>query len=177
MENKMKGSRKIIGMAILILFGGLGGAGISYYFTELNEPAATYTQTDNSKLTELRKDLKVLKEELRNEGKYACCIRGDCNWCAVQMGHCPCEELVQKEGEEKSCPECAAAWNEKQGTVPGVDADAIRVTTFGIYGEDGGHHHDEAKNESPSAHAHSEKSQDNVTEAQTQKKDTHGHAH
>ena len=57
------------------------------------------------------------------------------------MGHCPCEDLVSVKGKEQSCPECAAAWNKKQGKIPGVDPDAIEITTFGVYGvEQGGHH-------------------------------------
>ncbi len=133
---------KISGMIALALIAGATGAGISYYLTGSNEPSAVYSETSNVKLTGIRKDLKVLKQELRDAGEYKCCIKGDCNWCALQMEHCPCDELVQKKGAEESCPECAAAWNNKQGKIPGVDPDAIRVTTFGVYGnEPGGHHH------------------------------------
>ncbi|MDP6380968.1 MAG: hypothetical protein QF662_06455 [Phycisphaerae bacterium] len=111
------------------------------YFAYWREPAATYVHTKNPKLVQIRSDLNELKSELRKKGMYACCIRGDCNWCALYMGHCPCAGLVSEKGKEKSCPECAAAWNRKQGRIPGVDSDAIEVTTFGIYGfEKGGHH-------------------------------------
>ena len=105
------------------------------------EPKASYVPTDDPKLQSVREDLAVLKSELREKGLYSCCIRNDCNWCAIYMGHCPCAELVSEKGNEKSCPECAAAWNKKQGRIPGVDPEAIQVTTFGVYGfEKGGHH-------------------------------------
>ncbi len=105
------------------------------------EPAAKYVKTDNPKLIQIRQDLKELKLELKKNGLYSCCIQNECNWCALHMEHCPCAKLVSAKGNEKSCPECAAAWNKKQGRIPGVDPDAIEVTTFGIYGfEEGGHH-------------------------------------
>jgi hypothetical protein len=107
----------------------------------LYEPKATYIETDSSKLIQIRQDLDDLKADLRKKGIYNCCIRDDCNWCAIYMGHCPCAELISEKGAEKSCPECAAAWNRKQGKIPGVDPDAIEVTTFDIYGfEENGHH-------------------------------------
>jgi len=111
------------------------------YVRYWQEPTAQYVQTDNSKLVQVRQDIDSLKADLRAKGQYNCCIKNDCNWCLLHMGHCPCSKMVQEEGFEKSCPECAAAWNKKQGKVPGVDPDAIEVTTFGIYGfEKGGHH-------------------------------------
>ncbi len=111
------------------------------------EPEAMYVRTDNPKVIQVRKDLDELKAELKREGLYACCIRNDCNWCAIYMGHCPCARLVTEKGSEKSCPECAAAWNKKQGKILGVDPDAIEVTTFGVYGfeEEGRHHHEDER--------------------------------
>jgi len=113
-----------------------------YYFSEGNEPEAFYSVTTNTKLEMIRNDLAELKADLKKKGKYNCCIKNDCSWCAIYMGHCPCEDLVSRKGSEKSCPECAAAWNKKQGKIPGIDPDAIQVTTFGVFGlEKEGHHH------------------------------------
>lgn len=116
------------------------------YMNFWREPRTQYRQTGNIKLQNIRKDLNELKADLRKKGEYNCCIRNDCNWCALYMEHCPCADIVTKEGNEKSCPECAAAWNRKQGKIPGADPDAIEVTTFGIYGyEKEGHHYSEGK--------------------------------
>lgn len=128
----------IIGMLIVGIV--LGAIGV-LYITQWREPSATYVGTSDPKLTSIRENLTELKAELKAKGMYNCCIKNDCNWCALYMGHCPCADMVKKESTEKSCPECAAAWNRKQGKIPGVDPDAIQVTTFGIYGyEKGGHH-------------------------------------
>ncbi len=129
------------------------------YFKHWREPEATYVETDDPKLIRIRADLEELKADLRDKGMYVCCIRNDCNWCAVQMGHCPCAELVMEKGNEKSCPECAAAWNRKRGKIPGVDPDAIKVTTFGVYGyEKGGHHPREKGEETHNHHEAAEES-------------------
>ena len=111
------------------------------YIGQWREPKAKYEATDNPALARIREELTGLKADLKRKGVYSCCIRNDCNWCAIYMGHCPCAEMVMEKGNEKSCPECAAAWNMKQGRIPGIDPEAIRVTTFGIYGYEGGGHH------------------------------------
>lgn len=134
---------KILSLSVVFLvvtiFAGL------YLFYQ-TEPIARYEETDNTQLKAIRQNLTALKKQLRKEGKYMCCIKNDCNWCALHMGHCPCANLVRQKGKEKSCPDCAAAWNKKQGRFPGVNADAIEVTTFGIYGyEQGGHHYESKK--------------------------------
>lgn len=129
---------------LIILLISLGAVLTYLYFKYWQEPEAIYIMTDNPKLLNTRKSLEEVKSDLKKQGLYSCCIRNDCNWCALYMGHCPCAKLISAKGKEKSCPECAAAWNRKQGKIPGVDPDAIEVTTFGIYGiEKGGHHHPE----------------------------------
>jgi hypothetical protein len=139
---------------ISIITGIVIGAGASFlysrFISQQLEPEAIYLETDSAKLIELRQDLDNLKSELKKKGLYSCCIKNDCNWCAIYMGHCPCARLVFEKGNEKSCPECAAAWNRKQGKFPGVDPDAIEVTTFGIYGFEEGHHF----NKETSGHRH-----------------------
>lgn len=115
---------------------------ILLYIKFWQEPKVSYSETDNPKLIRIREELSELKKELKRKGVYNCCIRNDCNWCAIYMGHCPCADLVFEEGNEESCPECAAAWNRKQGRFPSIDPNAIKVTTFGIYGfEKSGHHY------------------------------------
>ncbi len=138
----------------------LMGAGVvgTMYVTQWREPTAVYQETTDPELIKIRQNLEAYKAKLREEGKYFCCIKNDCNWCAVYMGHCPCGDLVMEKGVEKSCPDCAAAWNKKQGKIPGVDPNAIQVTTFGIYGfEEGGHHgSDPAKEPESEAHEKTE---------------------
>lgn len=135
----------MVNKKVMSLFVMLVVAGVTFsilYFKYWREPAAKYIETDNPQLIQIRKDLDELKGELKAKGIYNCCISNDCSWCALYMGHCPCAELVSREGVEKSCPECAAAWNRKQGKIPGVDPDAVQVTTFGIYGyEKESYHH------------------------------------
>jgi hypothetical protein len=148
--------RKLLISAIVILTLGIGFC-IYMYFTSWREPVAIYHETKNPKLIRIRQELTELKAELKAKGLYRCCIRNECNWCALHMGHCHCADLVSKDGSEKSCPECAAAWNRKQGRVPGVDPKAVKVTTFGVYGyEKEGHHYHEHMNKEKSEHSEHE---------------------
>ena len=137
---------KIVLIFCIILIASVSVATL-VYFRYWREPEAIYLDTDNPKLIQIRKELKELKDGLREKGLYNCCIKNDCNWCAIYMGHCPCAQLVSEEGNEKSCPECTAAWNKKQGKFPGIDPDAIGITTFGIYGfkEENQHHGDHSE--------------------------------
>jgi hypothetical protein len=123
----------IIKLSLLVVLALLMGAFGYWVFDEWMEPSAEYLATKDIKVQNVRMEVRELVEELEGEGLYKCCIRNDCAWCAIYLGYCPCESLVARRGKEESCPECAAAWNEKRGTVPGVDPDAIKVTTFGIY--------------------------------------------
>jgi hypothetical protein len=129
---------KVIALLVLII---ISLVVYFIYFNYWQEPMAKYIGTDNPKLTRVRKDLEELKAELREKGLYTCCIQNDCNWCALHLGQCTCVKLVIRKGHEKSCCECAAAWNRKQGKFPGVDPDAIEVTTFGVYGFEKDEHH------------------------------------
>ncbi len=132
------------------------------YIYVLQEPKAQYVETKNQQLNNIRLQLQELKEDLGRQGLYKCCIRNDCNWCAIYMGHCNCEVLVIREGNEKSCPECAAAWNRKQGKIPGITPGAIQVTTFGIYGyeKDGQHYHPADNNNNENEESETEKIDD-----------------
>lgn len=156
----MKKKILILSCLILIVIGVL----VLSYFTYWREPKAAYLKTDDATLIEIREDLAKYKASLKKKGLYRCCIRNDCNWCAIYMGHCPCEDLVSKVKPEKSCPECAAAWNKKQGKIPGVDPDAIEVTTFGIYGfEEGAHSYKGTDTHREPHHSHHEKSDTEFT--------------
>ena len=108
--------------------------GYFLYTTEFWEPKGYYEETNEPSIEQLRNKLEIAKKELREEGKYNCCIQNDCSWCAIYLGYCICADLIVTEGREQSCPECAAAWNRKMGKTPGVDPDAIEVITFGVYG-------------------------------------------
>lgn len=151
--------RAFIGLLIIII---IGGGGYYFYWLYIHEPSAQYVPTDDPELKKVRSNLKAIKTRLNREGKYDCCIHNACNWCALYMGHCSCQHLVKQKGNEKSCPECAAAWNRKQGNIPGIDPKAIEVTTFGIYGyEKEGHHYStEPKNKSNNDQPATEKSEE-----------------
>ena len=88
--------------------------------------------------------LDSMKANLARQGRYDCCLRRKCDWCLLRMGHCNCDELVQRGKQAKACPECAAEWNAKRKKVIDQDAGAVQLTTCGLYGfEKDGHHYGE----------------------------------
>ena len=61
---------------------------------------------------------------LSAEGKYQCCIRVPCGWCAMQVAGCACGPGLVR--GEPVCAECALMWTKGQGAVPGVDPEGVR---------------------------------------------------
>lgn len=83
-------------------------------------------------------DLVALKAKLTAEGKYTCCIKSPCDFCARTHGNCDCAKDLQK--GEGVCSECFGAWKAGQGNVAGVDPATVKQAEHGHdEGDEGGH--------------------------------------
>jgi len=71
------------------------------------------TKTGAVLLAEAKEKLNIAKEKLMQEGKYNCCIKEACNYCALQEASCPCYKEL-KAGEQV-CIECYAGWQQGKG--------------------------------------------------------------
>ncbi len=65
------------------------------------------------------------KQTAIKAGKYACCLKHPCDFCALKMGECPCGMNVAK--DMPNCNECKGAWYAGDGAVPGKTADQIKT--------------------------------------------------
>jgi hypothetical protein len=65
------------------------------------------------------------KAKLIEAGKYTCCLKHPCDYCALKMGGCPCGMNAQK--DMPVCNECKGSWYAGDGAVPGKTADQIKT--------------------------------------------------
>ena len=62
-------------------------------------------------------------EQLGAEGRYDCCTKTPCTWCALNTGGCSCGEGLRR--GEPVCEQCAYLWRRGQGDEPGVDPASV----------------------------------------------------
>ena len=116
----------IVLFSILVVFGSLAVA----RFDLLNAAAQGMqgmpmpTAAEKQKLSDLHKRLAAFKADLTKAGKYSCCLKESCDFCALAAAMCPCGMKVQNEAV---CGECKMAWQAGQGKVPNVRASNVKA--------------------------------------------------
>ena len=84
--------------------------------------------TSKERIEQAKQLLKDAKKALTDEGKYDCCIKDPgCDRCALDHQNCECAADV-KQGKAV-CPDCYAGWKRGDGTVPGVKADKVKLSS------------------------------------------------
>ncbi len=76
-----------------------------------------------SKQVMLLAEIDKYREELRQDGKYNCCVKPACRQCALTAGECHCREVISANGP--CCGECTQAWVEGRGDAPGIDREQV----------------------------------------------------
>jgi hypothetical protein len=61
--------------------------------------------------------------ELKENGKYDCCVKPACKQCAISAGECHCRQVIDANGP--CCGECTQSWVEGRGNTAGVDREAV----------------------------------------------------
>jgi hypothetical protein len=84
-------------------------------------------QTPKEKVAQAKQLLKEAKKSLEKEGKYDCCIKGDCDRCALDHQNCNCAKDVK--AGKAVCSDCYAGWQRGDGTVPDVDAKKVKLSS------------------------------------------------
>ncbi len=87
----------------------------------LNRPAAMMN-ADNS--------VQDQKTKAMQAGKYACCLKHPCDFCALKMGECPCGMNAAQ--DMPVCNECKGAWYAGDGAIPGKTPEQIKTMPRGM---------------------------------------------
>ncbi len=70
------------------------------------------------------------KAQAIKEGKYTCCLRHPCEYCALKMGQCPCGMNAAK--DMPVCNECKGGWHAGDGAIPGKTPEQIKTMPRGM---------------------------------------------
>ncbi len=65
------------------------------------------------------------KQKAMKAGKYGCCLKHPCDFCALKMGSCPCGKMASM--DKPVCNECKGGWAAGNGAIPGKNADKIKT--------------------------------------------------
>ncbi len=71
------------------------------------------------------KAIQAQKQKAVKAGKYACCLKDSCDFCALKMGECTCGMMAAK--DMPVCNECKGGWHAGNGAVPGKKAEDIKT--------------------------------------------------
>ncbi len=82
----------------------------------MNRPAA---------MKEAGQTIQDQKTQAIAEGNYSCCLRHSCDYCALNMGQCPCRPNLQR--GMAVCNECKGGWHAGDGAIAGIDADDVKT--------------------------------------------------
>ncbi len=74
--------------------------------------------------------IQAQKAKAMKEGKYTCCLKHPCDFCALKMGQCPCG--MKAANDKPVCSECKGAWYASDGVVPGKTPDQIKTMPRGM---------------------------------------------
>ena len=105
---------------------------------EAAQKASSTPPSPEVELEQIKTRLEEVKARLFDQGKYNCCVKPSCDWCALHEGTCACFTNLQ--AGEAVCPGCGLGWHNGQGVVEGVDARNVKWTITHEHPA-GGHHH------------------------------------
>ena len=70
------------------------------------------------------------KAAAMKSGKYNCCLKNSCDYCALKMGECPCG--MNAANDMPVCNECKGAWYAGDGAIPGKTPEQIKTMPRGM---------------------------------------------
>jgi hypothetical protein len=69
--------------------------------------------------------VEAFKAKAIKAGRYRCCLKHPCDFCALKMGTCPCDD--QLAAGKPVCNECKGGWYAGDGEAKGKTADEIKT--------------------------------------------------
>lgn len=116
---------KALVLTIVILFGVLSCQRQDPSPKQEAELRQATTQRGAEMLAGAKQMLIAAKQMLMQEGKYGCCIKEACDYCALHEGSCDCYEDL-KAGKHV-CIECYSGWQRGDGAVENITKDQLKT--------------------------------------------------
>jgi hypothetical protein len=69
------------------------------------------------------------KKAAQAKGNYNCCLKHDCDLCALHNGACHCAAMLAS--DKPVCNECKGGWDAGDGEVPGKKAADVKTKSRG----------------------------------------------
>ena len=73
------------------------------------------------------------KQKAMKAGKYGCCLKHSCDFCALKMGSCPCGKMASM--DKPVCNECKGGWAAGDGAISDKTAEDIKTMPRGMDGK------------------------------------------
>jgi hypothetical protein len=126
MKIAMKPKRQVLALmsALAVLAGGWG-AGRLLGQGEMMEMMKQKKMNRPAAMKNADETIQAQKQKAIKAGKYACCLKHSCDFCALKMGECTCGMNAAK--DMPVCNECKGGWHAGDGAVPGKTADQIKT--------------------------------------------------
>ena len=102
------------------------------------QEASSTPLSPEAELEQIETRLEAVKTQLFEQGKYNCCVKPSCDWCALHEGACGCFSNLQ--AGDAVCPGCGLGWHNGQGIVDGIDAKDVKWNITHEH-PTGGHQH------------------------------------
>ena len=112
----------------------IGGWGISRVFGQAQEMGGMsedmkmmkhMMDTAPAAMKKCQKSVMNQKQQAMKQGKYTCCLRHPCDFCAEHMGQCPCGKNAA--ADKPVCNECKGSWYAGDGAVPKKKTEDIKT--------------------------------------------------
>ncbi len=110
----------------------IGAAGWGVYALAQGGAMAQQMEMMKQKMMNRPSAMKEADQAVQNQkrsamapGKYVCCLKTACDFCALKMGECPCG--MNAASDKPVCNECKGGWHAGDGAIPGQTADQIKT--------------------------------------------------
>lgn len=125
-------SKKTIGMlALVALF--VGGSIAAVTQTSMDEMMQMMREKMMNRPAAMMSADQAIQDQkaaAMKSGKYNCCLKNSCDYCALKMGECPCG--MNAANDMPVCNECKGSWYAGDGAIPGKTPDQIKTMPRGM---------------------------------------------
>ena len=126
--NSVMSSRmKVVFLSLLVfmpLMYGCSNNGSDSRVPEKKESPSALTPEERERLKDIGKRLQEAKALLSEEGKYDCCIKQKCDYCALNTSECYCYRNLK--ATLHVCFECYDGWQKGNGVDPSIKKEEVK---------------------------------------------------